>query len=108
MEIDRDATNHTVPYGTGPLLDRLLAINCQATIVLSLRDDDEDEYERKNSSITPMPLRPCNRTEINLWAELNGVRLGRRIGRESIPVSMVDCASWRWDNWTVKAGTDCS
>jgi hypothetical protein len=43
MEMDRDATNHTVPYGTGPLLDRLLAINCQATIILSLRDEDEVE-----------------------------------------------------------------
>jgi hypothetical protein len=29
-----------------------------------------------------MRPRPCNRTEINLWAELNGVRLGRRIGSE--------------------------
>jgi hypothetical protein len=46
--------------------------------------------------------------KIIVWAELNGDQLGRKIGSESIPVSMLDCASWRWDNWTVKLGTDCS
>jgi hypothetical protein len=38
LETNRDAANHTVPYETDPLLDSLLAINCQATIILSLRD----------------------------------------------------------------------
>ena len=30
--------NHTVPYGTGLFLDTFLAVNCQATIIPSLRD----------------------------------------------------------------------
>jgi hypothetical protein len=29
---------HTVPYGTGPVVDPFLAMNCQATIIQSLRD----------------------------------------------------------------------
>ena len=33
-------TDHTVPYGTGPGLRAFLAMNCQATIILSLRDKD--------------------------------------------------------------------
>jgi hypothetical protein len=31
-------TDHTVPYGTGPVLRLFLAMNCQATIIQSLRD----------------------------------------------------------------------
>jgi len=36
---DRSAANHTVPYGTESLFDRFLAMNCQATITWSLRDN---------------------------------------------------------------------
>ena len=62
---------HTVPSGTGLILDPLLAVNCQATIVPSLRDknrstrcphfrshiaaspiEDEDDYEYENESLT--------------------------------------------------------
>src|SRR5579872_1572343 len=31
-------SNHTAPYGAGPDLVRFLAINCQATIIQSVRD----------------------------------------------------------------------
>gem|GEM_PF-4227716 len=31
---------HTVPYGTGPGLGVFLVINCQATIIRSLRDEN--------------------------------------------------------------------
>jgi len=30
--------DHTAPYGADPIMDRSLAVNCQATIIQSLRD----------------------------------------------------------------------
>jgi len=35
--------NHTVPYGTVHFLDAFLAVNCQATIISSLRDKSLSE-----------------------------------------------------------------
>jgi hypothetical protein len=69
---------------------------------------DEGELDEE---IRVYPTRlyvPVIEAEAIIWVELRGIPVGRRIGRESIPVSMLDCGSWRWENWTVKAKTSCS
>jgi len=46
--------NHTVPYGTVPFLYTFLAINCQASIIYSLRDKIQTEPRRQNPFLIPV------------------------------------------------------
>ena len=75
-------TDHTVPYGTGPALPAFLAINCQATIVLSLRDD-EDQDETKEIRVYAVwlyiPLIEQNRHMARTQRRSLGTKDGKRI-----------------------------
>jgi hypothetical protein len=55
--IPRGLRNHTVPYGTDPILDEFQAINCLATIIRSLRDKSNQplvwKVGSKRSRLTP-------------------------------------------------------